>query len=212
MIRLTICAAALSLLVSACGENVVGALPEGYLDGQGGGADAGVTGYPAGPYGTERGETLADMQFEGYLRVEPGADEVSYAPLSIAALREADSDARYLLLNVAAEWCTGCRTEAKTLASRAVAWSEKGGALLSVLVQDAAGGAAGQANLDGWASQYDTNYSFVADPQALIAQRFGVDVLPLNVIVRLDTMEILQESIGDNLAFLDGYTQLLENL
>lgn len=208
MIRLTVCALALS--AAACGDNLVGALPEGYLEAQSGGADAGLS-YPAGPYGTEPGATMADMQLEGYLRVEPGA-AASYQPLSIAALREADADARYLLLNVAAEWCTGCRTEAETLAARAVAWSEKGGAVLSVLVQDASGGAAGKGNLEGWASQYNTNYSFVADPQALIAQRFGVDVLPLNLIVRLDTMEILQKSVGDNLAFLDGYTELLEKL
>lgn len=191
-------------LLGGCGDNVVGALPEGYVDGASTALD-----YPKGPYGVEVGEVFADLALEGYLREAVGTATVGYGPVKLSDLRKV-AGARYLLFSVGAEWCGACRTEARELAAAAEGWAEQGGLVLGVIIQDAAGKATGQAEIDNWAERYGTNYSLAADPQARVGQRFAIDTLPLNLILDLKTMKVLKKSVGDNPQLLEAFGEQLK--
>ena len=65
-------------------------------------------------------------------------------------------------------------------------------------------------NLDRWLGTYPINYTMVHDPRANINSKFAPTGLPFNLIVDLETMEIVQQKIGEDLRFLDIFDSLLE--
>lgn len=185
-------------LLGACGENLVGKIPES--------EDAAVTGYPKGPYGTDPGEVIANLSFEGYDRTT--SSTATWGALDLASLYKKEGF-RYLLINVAAEWCGACRVEAAELPKLYPAWKAKGGELITVIAQTSAGDVAQKPHLDAWAKLYHTNFTLVADPKALISASFSVNVLPLNLIIDLDTMKILKKKVGEDPQFVDAFDALL---
>ena len=193
-------------VAGGCDPNVVGAdpvLPEA--------VDAGpVVGYPDGPYGVENGDVLDNLAFSGFF-TETATSGLSsaYEPFDLQRIR-AIGRYRFLLLNVAAEWCTGCRVEAQLLPGRFLEWAQRGGYVLSVIIEDTATRPASRTVLDRWRATYQMNYAMAHDPQAEINGRFAPPGLPLNVIVDLETMEIVDQRLGEDLRFLDAFESLLE--
>jgi hypothetical protein len=74
----------------------------GSTDGGAGDVPFDTAGYPAGPYGTAVGDTLANLQLEGYVRFGDTtglAKDVPYGPTSFADLR-ARSPQKWAILHV----------------------------------------------------------------------------------------------------------------
>ena len=67
-------------------------------------ADAGVGPYPAGPYGSNMGDTLEDLQLDGYLNAAGTqlSTTLPYAPVSLQNLRE--TGRRYALVHTSATY------------------------------------------------------------------------------------------------------------
>lgn len=67
-------------------------------------ADAGVGPYPAGPYGSNMGDTLEDLQLDGYLNAAGTqlSTTLPYAPVSMQNLRE--TGRRYALVHTSATY------------------------------------------------------------------------------------------------------------
>lgn len=67
-------------------------------------ADAGVGAYPAGPYGSNQGDTLEDLQVDGYLNTAGTqlSTMLPYAPVSMQNLRE--TGRRYALVHTSATY------------------------------------------------------------------------------------------------------------
>lgn len=197
-----------ALLLTACGENEVGSLP--------GVRDAGETDsdYPPGPYGNNPGDVLINMIFDGYVNDAPAEGRVQDGPFvqdfDLQDIRDLPG-ARFLLFNVAAEWCVGCRIEAEQLPPRYEGWATRGGYVVSVLIEDTSGNPATRLNLDRWLAAFSINYTTVHDPQMFVTRELGPDTLPLNVLVDLETMEIVDSVIGEDLAVFDTFEGLLEN-
>lgn len=211
------------LLAVGCGDHVVGALP---VDA---GVDASVTSttadagipdasapmnaYPEGPYGAQIGDTLPNMEFAGYVTDGPAEGEITEVgyreSFTLQDLREREGF-RYLLLNVAAEWCSGCRVEARQVPALYEDWGPRGGYVLSVITQDSSGRPATKRTLDSWVASFSLNYTMVHDPQQAVNRNLGPESLPMNVIVDLETMEILHRVIGEDFAVFDRFGGLLE--
>ena len=199
-------AVGLSVAGLACDPNVVGADPvlEESTD------DGVAEGYPDGPYGVADGDIVANLAFSGFFTetatAGPGR---SYGPVDFQRIR-ALGRYRYLLLNVAAEWCSGCRVEAQILPARFIDWSARGGYVMSVIIENTLGRAADRAVLDQWRATYQMNYTMVHDPRDRIRGEFATNTLPINVIIDLETMRIVNQKIGEDLRFLDTFESLLE--
>jgi hypothetical protein len=204
-------------LLSACGTNYVGALPPvdaGPTPDAGEGVDGGVdpAAYPAGPYGAFVGDTLVNMTFNGYVNdspeeglVESGGYVEGFSFQDVRTL----GHYKFMLINVAAEWCQGCRVEAQQIPGLYAAWARRGGYVLSVLTETASSRPAAKRNLDAWVATYPINYTMVHDSESLISRNLGYDTLPLNVIVDLETMEILYRVFGEDFAIFQTFEGLL---
>jgi thiol-disulfide isomerase/thioredoxin len=199
MIRRAALPLALALL-AGCGENVVGGEPV---------ADAGgpppTDGYPAGPYGTDEDSVLQDLTFAGYVKASPAGltqdvafdDEVSLADL------RALGEARYLLLNVAAEWCVPCQQEAQVLPAKFERWAPAGALVVGVLTEDAQVQPASRARLDAWIRLYRSNFTMLHDPRGEVARVLAPSTMPVNLLIDLETMKIVRRRIGDDPGFFD---------
>ncbi len=198
--------AVLAVSAAACGTNIVGAdpvLPDTTDEGA-------VEGYPDGPYGVGDGDIIENFVFSGFFAETATASaQSSYQRVDFQRIRSLGRY-RYLLLNVAAEWCSGCRVEAQLLPDLFNDWSPRGGYVLSVIVENTRSQLADRAVLDQWRATYQMNYAMVHDPQDRIRSAFATNTLPINVIVDLETMRIVSQKIGEDLRFLDTFGSLLE--
>jgi peroxiredoxin len=149
--------------------------------------------YPAGPYGTGQGDTITDLSF-----VRP--DDSPFALSDLFA----DTQNRLLLVSTAAEWCTACREEQGALESL---YQEHGAAGLAVLVavfEDANFQPATSAIAGKWREDYGLTFDVVADPSFQFADYYDETLTPMNMIVDLDTMEIVVISTGWDPSAIDA--------
>ncbi len=184
--------------------------------------DAGDTGvedaptgpvYPPEPYGSAVNDTLENLSFSGYLKLTPGVvdpmvDEYVEG-LSFQQIRETGAY-DYMILNIAAEWCAGCRVEANQLPPLYNDWASRGGFVMSVLTENTASLRARRRHLDSWVANFPINYTMVHDPGGGIITTFGYDTLPLNVIVRLEDMQVLAVVFGEDPSVFTRFSNLLQ--
>jgi hypothetical protein len=196
-----------ALLVAACGENVVGGGEPSPDAGPAGTPD----GYPAGPYGTDEEAVLQDLVFAGYVKTSPDGltqDATFDDAVSLAELRALGA-ARYLLLNVAAEWCLPCQQEAQVLPGKYARWAPAGALVVGVLTEDAEVQPAGRDRLDAWIRLYRSNYTMLHDPRGEVARVLAPSTMPVNLLIDLETMKIVRRRIGDDPGFFDFVDQRL---
>lgn len=169
--------------------------------------------YPQGPYGANEGAILENMRFDGYL--DPSPERALHeGPFSIGVelqdFRRDRPQLKYLLLNVAAEWCAGCRVEAEAFVERSPGWRNRGGEIFSVLIEDRNLNPALPFHLERWSRLLLLNYPTVHDPEGFVERVLRPAVLPLNLIIEVDTMEILESHEGEDLGFLSTFDELLD--
>jgi thiol-disulfide isomerase/thioredoxin len=99
-----------------------------------------------------------------------GADPVTGQPVSLAAFA-----GKPVVVNMWASWCTGCRAEARALASFERAHPEA--QVVGVDIQDTKTGAASFYRQVGW------HHPSIFDPSGKIAAEFGLQGLPATLFL-----------------------------
>lgn len=197
----------LLILLAGCGENIVGEVPAELLRDGGfrdaGPVDAAVVGnpYPAGPYGGMAGDIIANAQFQGYVVEQPMNDIASTGyreSVTMDDLRNIDGY-KFLMLNVAADWCAECKLEAREFPHQYENWAPDGGLLVSVVIEDINTLPATRPVLDNWVGAQSPNYTTLHDVTGFINNTFAPSTLPMNAVIDLRTMEILRVQIGTDL-------------
>jgi hypothetical protein len=155
--------------------------------------DLGDDGYPAGPYGKEEGQPLANLSF---------FDPASAAQVSLRDLR--GGEARVLMITSSAGWCGACLQEAVVMNSIEADWAPRGLYILYTLFQDWNGGEADEGFWTQWCDQTDPTYRVVLDPDFVLGNYFNPDSAPLNLLVDLETMKILRLETGFNREALEA--------
>ena len=204
---------------SACGVNEVGANPDAERENGDLGAENGDSTvvdrsvFPSGPYGIETGQTLQNMTFAGYVNESPSEGLVTgdgfVDSFSLQDVRELVGY-RFALINLAAEWCIGCRDEAKELPGDFARWADKGGFVMSIMTENQAFQQATRSVLDDWIAQFEMNYTMLHDPAFEIPNKVGPTAMPVNIMVDLDTMEIIRIRQGDDPEFFAFFESQLE--
>jgi hypothetical protein len=162
-----------------------------------GDASVGIGPYPAGPYGTAKGDVIADLSWEGY--VNDAADAVAttrpYGPYSLDALRH--SGRRYALVNLAETACPGCQKSAGELAADAKAVVDMGGAIVEVLITTGFVNPPKKTDLDAWIDKYKIPVTSVMDlPGKGPVTKNALGERETAYIVDLQTMKILEVISG----------------
>jgi|GEM_PF-2201675 len=123
--------------------------------------------YPEGPYGEQNpevGDTIEDLLFEGYKRIEAGAvvGDGSIAEIRLSDLRA--SGATYLFIHTATTWCPSCRAAADDLGLEADSFDEQDVQFLELLLDGSTSGITpDDTQLSNWAKGSDLTVSTVRE-------------------------------------------------
>ncbi|MCB9584157.1 MAG: redoxin domain-containing protein [Polyangiaceae bacterium] len=184
-----------------CGSNTP-EIPQEYLSGSGGTGT--TTTYPAGPYGSEEGDTVSNLSFSaGWSNPKAvGYDlaQLDATPLSLSDFYNPESDPdlpEVLLLNTAALWCQACRIEHEELDTKLAEFGARGLVIFSTLFQDLQSQPAQPIHLQIWAEQFEVAFPFFLDPEYQMGAFARAETAPLNLLIDLRTMKILKKVTGE---------------
>ena len=141
--------------------------------------------YPEGPYGVEEGDVLEDLAF-----VDPAGE-----PFSLGALFE-DPENRVLLLSTAAGWCAACIEEQPSLETLYQDRKARGLRVLVSIFEYADFRPADAALASAWIEDHEVTFDVVADPEFVLEDYYDSSLTPMNMIVDVDTMEIVRITTG----------------
>ena len=168
-----------------------------------GGPTATWASYPAGPYGTKKGATMANLSFLGWKH----PDSAGYDPSKFETVRLSDfydpdghSGVKLLAINASAVWCSVCRAEYQDMHSTQVYSKvrEQGVEILGTLFQDNAYYPAQPQDLVNWGAtdSHAVTFPLVLDPGFKMGAYFDSDATPLNLLVDVRTMTIVSLTMG----------------
>jgi AhpC/TSA family len=159
--------------------------------------------YPAGPYGTTRGATIENLSFTGWHHPDAAAYDVTkFETVRLSDFYDPDghSGVKLLAINASAVWCGVCRSEYQDM-SKAAVYSNvhpKGVEILGTLFEDSQYYPAQPRDLHNWGvpTSFDVKFPLVLDPGFKMGVFFDSDATPLNMLVDVRTMTIVQVTMG----------------
>ncbi len=143
------------------------------------------TAYPEGPFGIAEGNAI-----ENHLFLQPNGEDLDFQSI------RSDENAALLLLSTAAGWCTACIEEQGFLESQYNDRQADGLVVLVSVFEDQAFQPADADLAANWVESYDVTFPVVADPEFVLSAYYDESVTPMNMLVDLDTMEILHIVTG----------------
>jgi thiol-disulfide isomerase/thioredoxin len=156
--------------------------------------------YPSGPFGNRPGETLEDLEVEGYRLSRTARDAAALGWDTQIRLADYHADPRCgcLLISMGGVWCGACQAEQPALIQ---AMDEDADLCVLEIIQD--GGTVGhlpsRQDVTAWADRYHPNYPVVMGnlQTGPLAAGYGTTIpMPFNFIVDPRTMRLLGEPIG----------------
>jgi len=161
------------------------------------------TPYPPGPYGTTRGATIQNLSFLGWRH----PDLAGYEPTKLETVRLSDfydpdrrTGVKLLAVNASAVWCSVCRREYQEMHSNDVYAKLRplGLEILGTLFEDNNSFPAQPLDLKNWAgvSAHSVTFPFALDPGFKLGAYFDSDATPLNMLIDVRTMTIVQVTMG----------------
>lgn len=160
--------------------------------------------YPAGPYGTAKGATIANLSFVGWHDpIAAGYTRENFETVQLSDFYNPEGSAekpRVLVVNASAVWCSVCRAEYTHLARDQVyvTYRPKGIEILGVLFEDNDGYPARPQDLELWGGEngFMVPFPLVLDPGFKSGIYFESDATPLNMIIDTSNMKILDITMG----------------
>ncbi|MDF3065210.1 MAG: uncharacterized protein K0R38_811 [Polyangiaceae bacterium] len=175
--------------------------------------------YPAGPYGTGLGATLADYSFLGWHDpVAVDYDDTKLEEVSLSEYYDPDGakGIKLIWINASAVWCSVCRTEMKDIKNNGVRaeFAPKGVQMLVTLFEDKNSGPAKPSDLRNWgrAPAHLIDFPLVLDPGFKLGAFFTSDATPLNMLVDARTMKVVDATMGYSLDYWQQVDKLLAKL
>ncbi len=159
--------------------------------------------YPAGPYGTVRGATIENLSFSGWRH----PDTANYDTSKFETLRLSDfydpdghTGVKLLAINASAVWCGVCRSEYQDMNKSQVYSTVRpeGIEILGTLFEDNQYYPAQPLDLHNWGvpASFNVTFPLVLDPGFKMGAFFDSDATPLNMLVDVRTMTIVQVTMG----------------
>ena len=161
------------------------------------------TPYPAGPYGTNRGATIQNLSFLGWKH----PDQAGYDPSKFETIQLADyydpdghTGIKLLAVNASAVWCSVCRREYQEmkLNNTYASLHPLGLEILGTLFEDNNSYPAQPQDLRNWSavSSHSVKFPMGLDPGFKLGAYFDSDATPLNMLIDVRTMTIVQITMG----------------
>ena len=143
------------------------------------------TDYPPAPYGKTPGSVIANLKFK-----DPHGGNVELADLY------KHPDKKIVLLVASAGWCSACKLETVDLKAWYPDYADKGFEIWYTHFEDTAGKPVTMAYYQSWETRYGPNYPSYLDTEFVLGEYFNVSATPMNMLVDLETMEIVYLQTG----------------
>lgn len=159
-----------------------------------------AAGYPAGPYDTGVGDTIADF----CLRTQTGTTGTpADKGLSLYRKELMDKGVKVLAVAGAAEWCGPCRAEQPELVDLYNTYKAAGNVgMLVVVSEKGMNVVADDASAQTWANLYSIPFEVGTDPVRALSPYFNTSSYPNSMVIKLDTMTITYFHVGRDTAAL----------
>jgi len=144
--------------------------------------------YPPGPYGYGEGTTMGDLQFIG--KQSDVAVDYSTLPMQPITMADVRKDAKLILIEGGARWCTYCNRDQPSMKSVEAAYASQGVKVMEVIVEGGYGVPATDNDINRWAQQYQLSGIITIDPSYELAKYADVAAFPVYIVVRADTMRV----------------------
>lgn len=165
--------------------------------------------YPASDGTISVGHVISNFTFSGYLtatagtRIDAATTWQDFDLQKVRNLVDANGHPyKYMLLDLSAGWCGPCNAEAESYGLNADAtdgakigqWLGQGGLFITVLVQnysEATPAPPVKADIDQWVGDHNVQSTAAGDTQGHLATAIQQSAFPANLIINLDTMQIV---------------------
>ncbi|HMR07284.1 MAG TPA: redoxin domain-containing protein [Polyangiaceae bacterium] len=159
--------------------------------------------YPAGPYGTNVGSTIANYNFRGWLKpVDAGYDDTKFEDVAMSDFFDptGEKSIKIIMLNASAVWCTVCRAEYSKFKAEGtyLKYRAMGAEFVSAIFEDAKNppNPAKPGDLSYWGVTYSGEFPMILDPGFKLGQFFTADATPMNLLIDAKTMKIVGKYLG----------------
>ena len=159
--------------------------------------------YPPGPYGTSRGATIENLSFLGWKHPDQaGYDLAKFETIRLSDFYDPDghTGVKLLAVNASAVWCGVCRREYQEMKRNDVYATLHGMGLeiLGTLFEDNNYFPAQPIDLKNWGSlsTHSVTFPMGLDPGFKMGAYFDSDATPLNMLIDVRTMTIVQITMG----------------
>jgi len=175
--------------------------------------------YPAGPYGTGRGATIENLSFLGWRHPDVARyDAAKFETVSLSDFYDPDGHTgiKLLAINASAVWCSVCRAEYADMNTAQVysTLQPMGLEILGTLFEDNAYYPAQPQDLTTWGllSSHAVKFPLGLDPGFKLGKYFDSDATPLNMLIDVRTMTIVQVTMGYSPTYWTQTQALLQKL
>lgn len=149
--------------------------------------------YPAGPYGASERKIIENHAFTA-------ADGSAFSFASVLA----DPDAKLILLTTAAGWCTACIEKQEYLQQLHEDNYERGLRVVLAYFQDESFRPAKLEDGQAWVTRFGLTFPVVIDPDFVLGQYYDSALTPMNMIIELPCMKILELGTGTDFGAIEG--------
>jgi hypothetical protein len=162
--------------------------------------------YPRGPYGTDIGDTMANLAFAGKTDANGNGTPVD-DPMTTIFLsdyqRHALTHSKVLMLSLCAVWCVPCQIEEPQLVAM---WKNYEAAVpgavkfASVMAQDAGFRDPTESVINFWARRFQVPWDMLIDPQGVQLFPYSPEeAFPFHLVIRTRDMQITAKILGFDL-------------
>ena len=150
--------------------------------------------YPSQGCGYEVGSVVPNFSFQGRVAgIDSPVTTVHFADFYDP---DGTKGLRYLLVNATTLWCPYCKGEMLALPGMSADYRARGVRFMTLLLERADGSVASQDDVDALIRTYALDSTVVNDPKELATLFFAKSSMPLNLIIDLRTMKIVNKIIG----------------
>lgn len=162
-------------------------------------------GYPACGCGTEVGQVIDNYLFHGKDAADGGvaAPKKDFRPGTFFDATGAKN--RYLALGVAGLWCIPCGEEANDLPRLKDKFGSRGVWFMTDVAENTLKNPSTDGNLDTWIATHKLNTIVVNDDEFVLGRFFQKSQMPLNMIIDLKTMIIVDKFTGADTKRIESY-------
>ena len=169
--------------------------------------------YPCPPYGTVPNTVMEDLTFTGWIDENADGNLLNdpyrtwgldyFYQLGLAG------DAKFLLLNVSAGWCTVCRSETRTLTQLQTDYLDKGFRLAQIVFEDNSQDPATKDFVQTWVQSYNLGFPVGLDASFKTGRYFDVAATPANFVIALKDMTVNGTPVKamEMLTLMTGYSE-----